>query len=591
MTFRWSSGERQRAYRDHRLLPLASLAVAFAAADTYVVVLCLPDMMASVGLSIDQLQRAAPILSGFLLGYVAMLPLIGRIADVRGRPPVLIGSLVLFGFGSLVTAAAYDLPSLVAGRFLQGVGGGGLVPVTLALVADLYPADRRSVPLGIVGAVQELGSVVGPLYGAAILAISDWRWIFWINLAVAGVLALLARGRPARSGVRRRPDLLGLLLVAAFLAGLLLVMRQPTRLTTSVTWGAPFVPFGNAEPTGWHLWWSPIGIGVVIIALALAAWVASGSDRRRRLVDVSAWRAALKEADLGGALLLAVVLGGIILTFATADPQVQVISAAGPWLLAVSAVALGLLVRHLRRARHPLIPGDALRARPAWASLVTSFFIGSALIAVLTDVPIFARATVYADSQTKAALVLVEFLVALPIGAVIGGLLCRRLANGVVAAAGMVLAAAGIWSMSLWGATSLHHLTSSVSLAAAGLGFGLALAPVNNALLAHTPAAVHGVSSALLVVARMVGMLVGISGLTTLGLRRYYAASDRIPSPHEVCGGLSTRCSAYTDQLRDAALQQLHVVFVGAALCALVAAVVALLGLRHVPDPDVEDAS
>ena len=77
----------------------------------------------------------------------------------------------------------------MAGRFLQGVGGGGLVPVTLALVADLYPADRRGVPLGVVGAVQELGSVIGPLYGAVVLAVGDWRDIFWINLAVGLVLA------------------------------------------------------------------------------------------------------------------------------------------------------------------------------------------------------------------------------------------------------------------------------------------------------------------------------------------------------------------------------------------------------------------
>ena len=105
------------------LLGLAAVSVAFAAADTYVVVLALPDMMGSVGLSIDQLQRAAPIVSGFLLGYVAMLPLIGRIADLRGRTPVLVAALVVFAFGSLVTAAAYDLPSLVVGRFLQGVAG------------------------------------------------------------------------------------------------------------------------------------------------------------------------------------------------------------------------------------------------------------------------------------------------------------------------------------------------------------------------------------------------------------------------------------------------------------------------------------
>ncbi len=171
------------------LLGLAAVAVAFAAADTYVVVLSLPDMMGSVGLSVQELQRAAPIVSGFLLGYVAMLPLIGRIADLRGRTPVLVAALVVFAFGSLVTAAAYDLGSLVAGRFLQGVGGGGLVPVTLALVADLYPANRRGVPLGVVGAVQELGSVLGPLYGAVVISFGSWRDIFWINLAVGLVLA------------------------------------------------------------------------------------------------------------------------------------------------------------------------------------------------------------------------------------------------------------------------------------------------------------------------------------------------------------------------------------------------------------------
>src|SRR5213595_3636525 len=147
------------------LLGLAAVAVMFAAADTYVVVLSLPDMMGSVGLSVDQLQRAAPIVSGFLLGYVAMLPLIGRIADLRGRTPVLVAALVVFAFGSLVTAAAYDLGSLVTGRFLQGVGGGGLVPVTLSLVADLYPAERRGVPLGIVSAVQGAEHTADLLHG------------------------------------------------------------------------------------------------------------------------------------------------------------------------------------------------------------------------------------------------------------------------------------------------------------------------------------------------------------------------------------------------------------------------------------------
>ena len=149
-------------------LALACVGILITAADTYVIVLALPDMMVGVGLDVNEMHRAAPIVSGFLLGYVAMLPLIGKISDRVGRSPVLLWSLLLFSFGSLLTAAAANLPEAVAGRFLQGVGGGGLVPTTLALVADRWPERRRGVPLGVVGAVQELGSVLGPLFGAAV---------------------------------------------------------------------------------------------------------------------------------------------------------------------------------------------------------------------------------------------------------------------------------------------------------------------------------------------------------------------------------------------------------------------------------------
>src|SRR3954465_6086596 len=179
--------------RPRLLLGLAAVAVAFAAADTYVVVLVLPDMMAGAGIPIDQLQRAAPIVSGFLLGYVAMLPLIGRIADLRGRVPVLVAALLVFAVGSLVTALSYDLTTLVIGRFLQGVGGGGLIPATLALVADLYPVERRGVPLGVGSPVQGAGSGLGPLLGALVLAVADWRAIFLLNLAVGLVLAAAIR--------------------------------------------------------------------------------------------------------------------------------------------------------------------------------------------------------------------------------------------------------------------------------------------------------------------------------------------------------------------------------------------------------------
>ena len=566
------------------LLALAAVAVAFAAADTYVVVLSLPDMMASAGLSAEQLQRAAPIISGFLLGYVAMLPLIGRIADLRGRMPVLVASLVVFALGSLVTAAAYDLPSLVVGRFLQGVGGGGLVPVTLALVADIYPVERRGVPLGVVGAVQELGSVIGPLYGAVVLAFGDWRDIFWINLAVglvlaAGIAALAERAPTAgRTGRRRRLDVVGLGLVGLWLVALLLVMRQPSALVTSVAWGGPFVPFGAATSP----WWSPIGLVAVVLGALVLVWLLAGRavTGHAPFFDLSSWWASVRQADLRGAFLLSVVLGGVIVAFATADPQVQVFSPAGPWALGIALLAAVLLAVHLRRAPAPLIPRGSFALRPAWGSLVVSFFVGAALIAALVDIPVFARVSIYGDSQFRAALVLVELLVALPVGALAGGYLTRTTPSGVVAATGMACSAIGFWAMSRWGDDQLHHhLSSSAVLALTGLGFGLALAPVNAALLASTEAAVHGVTSALLVVSRMVGMLVGISALTTIGLRRYYAVSADFPSPKEVCHG-KTRCDAYSSLLEHAGVSQLHAIFLGASLCALVAGALALVLFR-----------
>ena len=93
---------------------------------------------------------------------------------------------------------------------------GGTVPATLALVADLYPVERRGVPLGVVSAVQELGSVIGPLFGAVVLALADWPTIFFINLAVGLVLAaaLRATGGTSEARSRGRPDWIGLLLLA-----------------------------------------------------------------------------------------------------------------------------------------------------------------------------------------------------------------------------------------------------------------------------------------------------------------------------------------------------------------------------------------
>lgn len=572
------------------LLVLAAVAVGFAAVDTYVVVLALPDMMSTAGLEVDELQRAAPIVSGFLLGYIAMLPLIGRIADIRGRIPVLVGSLVIFSLGSLVTAASYDLTTMVVGRFLQGVGGGGLVPATLALVADIWAADRRGLPLGVVGAVQELGSVLGPLYGALVLAVASWQAIFWVNLAVGCVLAaaMVALDRDHRvkpsptdlAGPRAPqagwPDVFGILLGVATLVSLTLVMLAPDRLQQGMTTGLAFIPY-LADSR----WSTPMALSCYVAALLL---VVRELTAARPLVDLRGWLSTARSADLPGAGLLGIALAGIVLAFASADPEIEVLAPSGPWLLLVSAIAMALFAWRQRVTSDPLVPSAALTRRAAWGSLAVSFFVGAALIAALVDIPVFARVTVYPNSQLGAALVLVRLLGALPVGAIVGGYLIRRYPASTLAALGMLMAAGGFVWMTTWGLTTLEHpVPTTAPLVLCGFGFGLAVAPVNAALLAATESSVHGVSSALLVVSRMVGMLVGISALTTIGLRRFYAVSADIAPVEQVCGPSSTGagvCDEYIEALTEAGIAQIHAIFWGAAVAAALAAGLAAVLLR-----------
>jgi MFS family permease len=566
----------------HALLATASAAVALAAADTYVVVLALTDMMAGVGIGVDALQRATPIISGFLLGYIAVLPLIGRLSDLLDRRRVLLGCLLVFVVGSAVTALATDLGVLVGGRVLQGVGGGGLVPATLALVADLWPPDRRGTPLGVVGAVQELGSVLGPVLGAVILAWSGWRAIFWANVVAglilyAAVRALGTRSLPALPpptssvqnvppptssaqivpeagrafGLSRRGVVWALALLGLGLASL--ALARPDALVSGVTLGVPFVPFVGDSPL-----LTPIGVSALVLLLLLAA------------VTAPQWWAVLRRVDLLGALLVAIALGSLVLTFASSDPEKEVV---GPWglaLLPVGALALAVLLWWHRRATDPLIPRRVV-GRRGLRSLLVSLLVGAALVAVVVDVPVLARLTDAYD-ETGAALVLVRFLLAVPVGALIGGWSLHRLGDGLVAGSGLVLAAAGMLAMSQWTLQSIQDpVPATLVLVLVGLGMGLALAPVNNAALADSPEHAHGVASALVVVARMVGMVVGLALLTAIGLNRYFEAARRIPDPLD------------TDALVAAGVVQVQTVFLGGAVAALLGGLVAFtLGSRRV---------
>ena len=172
---------------------------------------------------VAELDRASWTITGYLLGYLAAMPLIGRLSDVWGHRRLFIFSMAAFMVGSVAVALSPSLSWLIATRVFQAVGAGALVPIAIAIAGDLFPRGRRALPLGLIGASAEAGGVIGPLWGGVVIRYLDWQWVFWMNIplgaAVLAVLVLLLRPSPR---FRTAVDYLGGGLLALSLASLTL---------------------------------------------------------------------------------------------------------------------------------------------------------------------------------------------------------------------------------------------------------------------------------------------------------------------------------------------------------------------------------
>lgn len=193
--------------------------VFIAADDQTVVVTVLPQMMLDMGVQVTELDKASWTITGYLLGYLAAMPFIGRASDIWGHRRVFVISMALFMVGSAAVALTSSLNWLIAARVFQALGAGALVPVSIAIVGDLFPARSRGVPLGIMGASAEAGGVIGPLWGGIMIKYLSWQWVFWINLPlgalVIGLTFFLIEPSPR---TRSRVDYIGGGLITAALA-------------------------------------------------------------------------------------------------------------------------------------------------------------------------------------------------------------------------------------------------------------------------------------------------------------------------------------------------------------------------------------
>ncbi|ETK36681.1 MFS transporter [Microbispora sp. ATCC PTA-5024] len=503
-------------------------AVLLAALDAYVVVTVLVDVAQDVGVPLNHLERATPVVTGFLLGYVAAMPLLGRLSDRYGRRPLIHACLAGFAAGSLVTALAGSVPALTAGRTLQGIAGGALLPITMALVGDLWDERARPVALGAVGAAQELGSVLGPLYGAGIAAVAGWRGIFWINLPLA-----LAAAVAVQWAVPREPD--------------------------AATDGRPPDVGGGATTRN--------GVDP------------GGGPAGRDGVDPGGGPAGRDGVDLGGGVLLALTLGLLVAGLYNPSPDRAVLPAWGPPCLVAGVVAGILFAVWEVRSPVRLLDLTGVPRRPLLGTLAVSLLAGAALLVTLVDVQLAAQ-TLMGKDAVGGALVLTRFLLALAVAAFLGGVAARRFGERAVAAAGMAVAAIGYLMISRWPLDPASAgLRIDLDLVVAGLGLGLVVAPVSSAALRVVPAAQHGVASAAVVVARMMGMLLGVSALSAWGFHRFQSLTAHLdtPLPFGVdAAEYARRLAAYTRQVTAALHSEYTEIFLITSVLCLVGAAAAL---------------
>ena len=199
-------------------------AVFVAADDLTVVTTMLRPIINDLGLTIpDGLDDAAWIVNAYLIAFVAVMPIAGRLSDVIGRRRLLIGAFALFLVGTIVIPLSTTMGPLLVGRVLTALAGGAMLPVALAAVGDVYDEERRSRALGTLGAIETLGWVWGPLYGAALVRFLDWRWQFWLNIPLA-IFGMVLIWRFVPEGGSRQKlmsvDWIGALLLAGTLVAL-----------------------------------------------------------------------------------------------------------------------------------------------------------------------------------------------------------------------------------------------------------------------------------------------------------------------------------------------------------------------------------
>lgn len=472
------------------------------ALDQTVVITALPAIMADLKIPLLRIDAVIWVVTAYLLGYTAAMPLLGRLADVHGYRRVYLLSLAVFAIGTASVGlsgqwpwlnAYFDpLDQIIAARVIQSIGGGGAVPVSLAIAAGLVPPAQRGLALGVVAGAAEAGSMLGPAYGGAVIELWGWRAIFWLNLPQAAAIAMALLLLPERRNEGARMDYVGAVFLTAALVFLCLAMAHD----------------GLFALSSWTPWWLLAGCSLSVVAL--------------------------------------------------------------------------VMVRS--RTHQPILSSILLQARAFVTANVAQLLVGFALVVAMASIVIMANTVMNLPHRPveplTAALWLLRMTATIPVFAVVGGVLLCRFDARWITVVGLALIAAGMFRLSGW-QIEIAEPRLTTDLVLAGAGFGLVAAPLMHRAVAAAPADYRAVAASMIVVARMLGMTLGLAALSAWGINQMLAILTETPSPLTMPGlDAAARARAFAEYrqfLQMASLGLFQSFFRAAGFISLAAIVPTLL--------------
>ncbi len=267
------------------------LALLLAALDQTVVSTALPRIAADL----HGFSDFSWVVTAYLLTSTATVPLYGKLSDLYGRRRLFVLSIVIFLAGSALCGVATSMTQLTLFRALQGLGAGGLFPLTLIAIGDLFSPRERGRYQGYVGSVWAIASVGGPLLGGVFTDDVSWRWIFWINLPI-GALALFVIWTQWHVPFERREhrvDYVGAAMLTSSVTCLLLV----------AAWGGTTYPWGS---------WQVVGAAVAAVG-TLAFFLVSERHANEPILPLRLFRLHTMAVANGAAFLLGAALFAVII--------------------------------------------------------------------------------------------------------------------------------------------------------------------------------------------------------------------------------------------------------------------------------------